>query len=95
MLQLDSTVHVHLDEKRLAGYWNACKALTGDCVSCDSQTTHYDQINSLIRANNYQVRVDTSLESQLKKCNGRNMPGLQDLTVEQILVLLSEKYKFY
>lgn len=53
--QLDSTVHVHLDEKRLAGYWNACKALTEDCDS-DSQTTSYDQINSLIRTHNHQVR---------------------------------------
>uniref|UniRef100_A0A4W6DU33 Integrator complex subunit 8 n=1 Tax=Lates calcarifer TaxID=8187 RepID=A0A4W6DU33_LATCA len=34
--KLDSTVHVHLDEKRLAGYWNACKALTGDCDPSDS-----------------------------------------------------------
>lgn len=56
IFQLDSTVHVHLDEKRLAGYWNACKALTEDCDS-DSQTTAYDQINSLIRAHNYQVRI--------------------------------------
>lgn len=54
--QLDSTVHVHLDEKRLAGYWNACQALTEDCDS-DSQTTAYDHINSLIRTHNYQVRV--------------------------------------
>lgn len=52
--QFDSTVHVHLDEKRLAGYWNACKALTEHCDS-DSQTTAYDQINSLIRTHNYQV----------------------------------------
>lgn len=67
VFQLDSTIHVHLDEKRLAGYWDACKALTEDCDS-DSQTTPYDQINSLIRTHNYQVRTvrDTrsvSLES--------------------------------
>uniref|UniRef100_A0A3B4U291 Integrator complex subunit 8 n=1 Tax=Seriola dumerili TaxID=41447 RepID=A0A3B4U291_SERDU len=49
-LLLDWTVHVHLDEKRLAGYWNACRALTGDCDPSDSQTSPYDQINSLIRA---------------------------------------------
>lgn len=55
-VQLDSTVHVHLDEKRLAGYWNACKALTEDCDS-DSQSTAYDQINSLIRTHNYKVRA--------------------------------------
>uniref|UniRef100_A0A8D3C176 INTS8 TPR repeats domain-containing protein n=1 Tax=Scophthalmus maximus TaxID=52904 RepID=A0A8D3C176_SCOMX len=56
---LDLTVHVHLDEKRLAGYWNACKALTGDCDPSDSHTSPYDQINSLIRAHNYQVRADS------------------------------------
>lgn len=59
IFQLDSTIHVHLDEKRLAGYWNACKALTEDCDS-DSQTTPYDQINSLIRTHNYQVRADAA-----------------------------------
>uniref|UniRef100_A0A7N6C2P9 INTS8 TPR repeats domain-containing protein n=1 Tax=Anabas testudineus TaxID=64144 RepID=A0A7N6C2P9_ANATE len=39
--KLDSTVHVHLDEKRLAGYWNACKAMTGDCElnSCRRSTS--------------------------------------------------------
>lgn len=58
--QLNSTVHVHLDEKRLAGYWNACQALTEDCDS-DSQTTAYDQINSLIRTHNYQVRVSAEI----------------------------------
>lgn len=65
ILQLDSTVHVHLDEKRLAGYWNACKALTEDCDS-DSQTTAYDQINSLIRARSYQVRADAAETVKLK-----------------------------
>jgi len=55
--QLDSTVHVHLDEKRLAGYWNACKALTEDCDPSDTQNTPYNQINSLIRAHNHQVRA--------------------------------------
>lgn len=53
-------MHVHLDEKRLAGYWNACKALTGDYDSCDSQTTQYDQINGLLGARNYQVSTKSS-----------------------------------
>lgn len=66
VFQLDSTVHVHLDEKRLAGYWNACKALTGDCDSSDYQTTTYDQINSLIRAQSYQVRADPALTLKLQ-----------------------------
>uniref|UniRef100_A0A674NZW2 Integrator complex subunit 8 n=1 Tax=Takifugu rubripes TaxID=31033 RepID=A0A674NZW2_TAKRU len=62
--KLDSTVHVHLDEKRLAGYWNACKALTEDCDS-DSQTTAYDQINSLIRAHNYQAVIEAFIRDNV------------------------------
>lgn len=68
IFQLDSTVHVHLDEKRLAGYWNACKALTEDCDPSDSQTTSYDQINSLIRAHNDQVRADAAVTVKPKIC---------------------------
>ncbi|KAM9824035.1 integrator complex subunit 8 [Neosynchiropus ocellatus] len=64
--KLDSTVHVHLDEKRLAGYWNACKALTGDCdSSCDSQYSHYDQINSLIRTRKYQAVIDIFIKDNI------------------------------
>lgn len=48
---------MHLDEKRLAGYWNACKALTEDCDPSDSQNMPYNQINSLIRAQSYPVRA--------------------------------------
>ncbi|XP_037549094.1 integrator complex subunit 8 [Nematolebias whitei] len=56
--KLDEAVHVHLDGKRLAGYWNACKALTGDVDPSDPHTTQYDQINGLIRAHNYQAVVE-------------------------------------
>ncbi|XP_013880244.1 integrator complex subunit 8 [Austrofundulus limnaeus] len=68
--KLDQAVHVHLDGKRLAGYWNACKALTGDRDPSDPHTTQYDQINSLIRTHNYQalieafIRDNTSLSLQ-------------------------------
>ncbi|XP_077362822.1 integrator complex subunit 8 [Festucalex cinctus] len=65
--KLDSTVHVHLDEERLAGYWNACKALTGDCDSCDSQTTHYDQINGLLGARNYQAVVEAFIKDNISR----------------------------
>ncbi|XP_031730742.1 integrator complex subunit 8 isoform X3 [Anarrhichthys ocellatus] len=58
LTKLDSTVHVHLDEKRLAGYWNACRALTEDCDPSDSQNTPYNQINSLIRAQSYQAVIE-------------------------------------
>uniref|UniRef100_A0A673ARS5 INTS8 TPR repeats domain-containing protein n=1 Tax=Sphaeramia orbicularis TaxID=375764 RepID=A0A673ARS5_9TELE len=64
---LDSTIHVHLDEKRLAGYWNACKALTGDCDPSDSQTLPYDQINSLIRACNYQAVIEAFIKDNVSR----------------------------
>ncbi|XP_054619053.1 integrator complex subunit 8 isoform X3 [Dunckerocampus dactyliophorus] len=65
--KLDSAVHVHLDEKRLAGYWNACQALTGDCDSCDSQTTRYDQINMMISAGSYQAVVDAFIKDNVSR----------------------------
>ncbi|KAM9776216.1 integrator complex subunit 8 isoform 1-T1 [Syngnathus typhle] len=65
--KLDSTVHVHLDEERLAGYWNACKALTGDCDSCESQTTHYDQINELLGARSYQAVVEAFVKDNVSR----------------------------
>uniref|UniRef100_A0A673AP30 INTS8 TPR repeats domain-containing protein n=1 Tax=Sphaeramia orbicularis TaxID=375764 RepID=A0A673AP30_9TELE len=65
--KLDSTIHVHLDEKRLAGYWNACKALTGDCDPSDSQTLPYDQINSLIRACNYQAVIEAFIKDNVSR----------------------------
>lgn len=51
---------MHLDEKRLAGYWNACRALTEDRDPSDSQNSPYNQINGLIRAHSYQVRGDAA-----------------------------------
>ncbi|XP_037831693.1 integrator complex subunit 8 isoform X2 [Kryptolebias marmoratus] len=68
--KLDETVHVHLDGKRLAGYWNACKALTGDCNLSDPHTTQYDQINSLIRAHNYQAVI----EAFIRDNTARSLP---------------------
>lgn len=62
--QLDQAVHVHLDGKRLAGYWNACRALTGDCDPSDPHTTQQDRINSLIRAQDYQVGQTTAPQDQ-------------------------------
>uniref|UniRef100_A0A3B3DU75 Integrator complex subunit 8 n=1 Tax=Oryzias melastigma TaxID=30732 RepID=A0A3B3DU75_ORYME len=60
--KLSVPVHVHLDEKRLAGYWNACRALTGDCDPADPHTTPYDQINSLIRAHNHQAVIEAFIK---------------------------------
>uniref|UniRef100_A0A8C5CKQ7 INTS8 TPR repeats domain-containing protein n=1 Tax=Gadus morhua TaxID=8049 RepID=A0A8C5CKQ7_GADMO len=39
--KLGSSLHVHLDEKRLAGYWNACRALTGTLGPADATATPY------------------------------------------------------
>uniref|UniRef100_A0A4W6DU11 Integrator complex subunit 8 n=1 Tax=Lates calcarifer TaxID=8187 RepID=A0A4W6DU11_LATCA len=49
--KLDSTVHVHLDEKRLAGYWNACKFPL--CRTCDLVSLPLSQavIESFIKDN--------------------------------------------
>lgn len=65
--KLDSAVHVHLDEKRLMGYWNACRALTGDSDPLDSQTTPYNQINSLIRACNYQAVIKAFIKDNVTR----------------------------
>uniref|UniRef100_A0A665T8F5 INTS8 TPR repeats domain-containing protein n=1 Tax=Echeneis naucrates TaxID=173247 RepID=A0A665T8F5_ECHNA len=69
--KLDLTVHVHLDEERLAGYWNACRALTGNCDPSDSQTSPYDKINSLVRAHNYQAVI----EAFIKDNTTRSLPN--------------------
>uniref|UniRef100_A0A665THJ1 INTS8 TPR repeats domain-containing protein n=1 Tax=Echeneis naucrates TaxID=173247 RepID=A0A665THJ1_ECHNA len=71
IFQLDLTVHVHLDEERLAGYWNACRALTGNCDPSDSQTSPYDKINSLVRAHNYQAVI----EAFIKDNTTRSLPN--------------------
>lgn len=63
--KLDVAVHVHLDEKRLAGYWNACRALSGNCDLSDPHTTPYDHINSLIRVNNYQAVIEAFIKDNM------------------------------
>uniref|UniRef100_A0A6Q2Y329 INTS8 TPR repeats domain-containing protein n=1 Tax=Esox lucius TaxID=8010 RepID=A0A6Q2Y329_ESOLU len=65
---LDSTLRVHLDEKRLAGYWNACKALTGASDPSDTLFNPYGQINCLIKTHNYPVSHLKNLE-QRKQVN--------------------------
>ncbi|XP_061597267.1 integrator complex subunit 8 [Cololabis saira] len=69
--KLLASLHVHLDEKRLAGYWNACKALTGDCDPADPQITPYNQINSLIRTQNHHAIV----EAFIKDNTSRTLPN--------------------
>ncbi|CDQ59677.1 integrator complex subunit 8 [Oncorhynchus tshawytscha] len=65
LLKFDLTLHVHLDEKRLAGYWNACRALTGALDPSDTQLNPYGQINSLIRTHNYQALVEAFIKDNV------------------------------
>lgn len=65
LLKFDLTLHVHLDEKRLAGYWNACRALTGALDPSDTQLNPYGQINSLIRTRNYQALVEAFIKDNV------------------------------
>ncbi|XP_067267786.1 integrator complex subunit 8 isoform X6 [Chanodichthys erythropterus] len=44
-----------LDEQRLAGYWSACRTLTGTSDPNESQHTPYGQISSFMRNHNYGV----------------------------------------
>ncbi|KAJ3609762.1 hypothetical protein NHX12_024273 [Muraenolepis orangiensis] len=60
--KLGSSLHVHLDEKRLAGYWNACRALTGTLGPADATASPYGQINSLIRTHNHQALVEALIK---------------------------------
>lgn len=67
LLKLDSALHCRLDERRLAGYWSACRALTGASDPSDSQLTPYGQINSLIRTHNYQALVEAFIKDNISR----------------------------
>uniref|UniRef100_A0A3B4ELE2 INTS8 TPR repeats domain-containing protein n=1 Tax=Pygocentrus nattereri TaxID=42514 RepID=A0A3B4ELE2_PYGNA len=58
-------LHCHLDEKRLAGYWSACRALTGSSDPSDSQLTPYGLINNLIKTQNYQGLIDAFIKDNV------------------------------
>uniref|UniRef100_A0AAX7UVJ7 INTS8 TPR repeats domain-containing protein n=1 Tax=Astatotilapia calliptera TaxID=8154 RepID=A0AAX7UVJ7_ASTCA len=81
-----SFIHVHLDEKRLAGYWNACRALTGDCDPSDPQTTPYDQINSLIRAHNYPAVIEAFIKDNISRRNNKIKPLCLDEVCHKLCV---------
>ncbi|KAM6958796.1 integrator complex subunit 8, partial [Aplochiton taeniatus] len=63
----DATLRVHLDERRLAGYWNACRALTEASDPGDAQLTTYGQINSLIRTHNYQALIEAFIKDNVSR----------------------------
>ncbi|XP_007229265.3 integrator complex subunit 8 isoform X2 [Astyanax mexicanus] len=58
-------LHCHLDEKRLAGYWSACRAVTGTSDPSDSQLTPYGLINNLIKTHNYQGLIDAFIKDNI------------------------------
>uniref|UniRef100_A0A674EKY8 Integrator complex subunit 8 n=1 Tax=Salmo trutta TaxID=8032 RepID=A0A674EKY8_SALTR len=58
-------VHFCVNDKRLAGYWNACRALTGALDPSDTQLNPYGQINSLIRTRNYQALVEAFIKDNV------------------------------
>ncbi|KAL2079925.1 hypothetical protein ACEWY4_023718 [Coilia grayii] len=59
-------LHCHLDERRLAGYWSACRALTGTSDPSDTQLTPYGQINSFIRSHNHQALVEAFIKDNIQ-----------------------------
>uniref|UniRef100_A0A4W5N0A3 Integrator complex subunit 8 n=1 Tax=Hucho hucho TaxID=62062 RepID=A0A4W5N0A3_9TELE len=54
-----------VNDMRLAGYWNACRALTGALDPSDTQLNPYGQINSLIRTRNYQALVEAFIKDNV------------------------------
>uniref|UniRef100_A0A3Q4HJ55 Integrator complex subunit 8 n=1 Tax=Neolamprologus brichardi TaxID=32507 RepID=A0A3Q4HJ55_NEOBR len=48
--KLDSTVHVHLDEKRLAGYWNACRVDITNRGQKQVCKLHFNSLQAVIEA---------------------------------------------
>ncbi|KAJ8267890.1 hypothetical protein COCON_G00130620 [Conger conger] len=66
LLKLDSkALHCCLDEKRLAGYWNACRVLTGASDPSDAQLTAYGLINNFIKNKNYQALIETFINDNV------------------------------
>uniref|UniRef100_A0A8C3RTM0 Integrator complex subunit 8 n=1 Tax=Chelydra serpentina TaxID=8475 RepID=A0A8C3RTM0_CHESE len=59
-----SSLHCTIDEKRLAGYCQACGVLTSSSNSTSQQSTPYSQIHCCMRCGNYQL-VKIFLEDNL------------------------------
>ncbi|XP_043363516.1 integrator complex subunit 8 isoform X3 [Dermochelys coriacea] len=60
-----SSLHCTIDEKRLAGYCQACGVLTSSSNSTSQQSTPYCQIHCYMRCGNYQELVKIFLEDNL------------------------------
>uniref|UniRef100_A0A8C0J390 Integrator complex subunit 8 n=1 Tax=Chelonoidis abingdonii TaxID=106734 RepID=A0A8C0J390_CHEAB len=60
-----SSLHCTIDEKRLAGYCQACGVLTSSSNSTSQQSTPYSQIHCCMRCGNYQELVKIFLEDNI------------------------------
>ncbi|XP_048042086.1 integrator complex subunit 8 isoform X3 [Megalobrama amblycephala] len=54
-----------LDEQRLAGYWSACRTLTGTSDPNESQHTPYGQISSFMRNHNYGALIEAFIRDNV------------------------------
>ncbi|XP_023648781.1 integrator complex subunit 8 isoform X2 [Paramormyrops kingsleyae] len=64
--KLDSRAqHCRVDEKRLAGYCNACRVLTGASDPGDTEPTPFDSINTYIKTQNYQALFDAFIKDNV------------------------------
>ncbi|XP_051728788.1 integrator complex subunit 8 isoform X2 [Ctenopharyngodon idella] len=54
-----------LDEQRLAGYWSACRTLTGTSDPKESQHTPYGQISGFMRNHNYGALIEAFIRDNV------------------------------
>ncbi|XP_016318861.1 integrator complex subunit 8 isoform X2 [Sinocyclocheilus anshuiensis] len=54
-----------VDEQRLAGYWSACKTLTGASDPSDSQHTPYGQISCFMRNHDYGALIEAFIRDNI------------------------------
>ncbi|KAG1935322.1 integrator complex subunit [Pimephales promelas] len=54
-----------LDEQRLAGYWSACRTLTGTSDPNESQHTPYGQISGFMRNHNYGALIEAFIRDNV------------------------------
>uniref|UniRef100_A0A0F7ZDK3 Integrator complex subunit 8 n=1 Tax=Crotalus adamanteus TaxID=8729 RepID=A0A0F7ZDK3_CROAD len=83
ILKIGSSLHCMIDEKRLAGYCQACGVLAPS-ESSSQPSTPYSQIHSCLRSGNYQELVKIFLEDN-------QMPTLPIQFRQSVLRQLSQK----
>ncbi|XP_069051162.1 integrator complex subunit 8 [Lepisosteus oculatus] len=58
-------LHCRIDEKRLAGYWNACGVLTGSSEIGGTQMPLYTQIHSFIKSGNFEGLIECFVKDNI------------------------------